>query len=327
MKLMKIIFLTLTLGASFNSFSYAPTLDSLLRNGNNQDIGKNTVVANLYIREVAQDSNDDVKATTALKMVIFNENEIKPKLIQVDYAGGKVSSKLLIDVDVIDYSTLRSVKNEKAQTESEVFYALMSSLLNNNSNQLLELFEKNNVDIKRNKNLVNEEKSGLLTRYKRYLKEVKESTQEQSIDLANPLKPDDEDEKLRVEEILAKPYLKEDLLVKRVKEQNDFYWIVENEKLYIKFDKDHRLKLMKLITDEGSIEVICSRFVIQGSKLEFPEFIWIKDLSGRKYEITAKSLRMFSDNRDNQRKRIIRYQKSKAENEISDVTIKPDFLL
>jgi hypothetical protein len=324
---MKKLLAIITLIISTNIIAYTPTLDSLLRNGNNPEIGNSSVVANLYIKELKEGVADQELVTNSVvKFVIFNENEERPKLIQVDYAGGKVSSNLVIDYKLRDFSRLSSITKNSEEIETQVFYSLMSSLLNNNSNHFLELFNSNSINVKSNIELLNEDKVKLLGQYRNYLKIIKES-EEPPVDLENPLKPTDVEAKEKVAEVLSQSFLKKDILVKRVKEHNEFYWIVENDNLYIKFDKDHRLKTMKLITDMGNIEVICGRFVILGSQLEFPEFIWLKDLSGKKYEITARSLKLFSDSKENHHKRLKRYKKLREENNISESIIKPNFLL
>ena len=42
-------------------WGYFPTLDSLLRNGSNVDIGKDTVVANLMVREINPELNEKIE--------------------------------------------------------------------------------------------------------------------------------------------------------------------------------------------------------------------------------------------------------------------------
>jgi hypothetical protein len=315
------------LALSTNIFAYTPTLDSLLRNGNNSEIGNNSVVANLYIKEIKEGVIDkELINNSVVKFVVFNENEDRPKLLQVDYAGGKVSSNLVIDYKVRDFSRLSKIANNNEKIETQVFYSLMSSLLNNNSRHFLELFTKNNIEVKRNVELLNTDKVSLLGKYRNYLKTLKESD-DIPVDLENPLKPTELEDKEKVAEILKQSFLKKDILVKRIKEHNEFYWVVESENLYLKFDKDHRLKMLRLITDMGNIEVICGRFVILGSQLEFPEFIWFKGLSGRKFEITVRSLKFFKDSKENHNKRLKKYNKLKEENNISENENKPSFLL
>ena len=95
----------------------------------------------------------------------------------------------------------------------------------------------------------------------------------------------------------------------------------------MKFDSDHRMKMIKLITDLGVIEIICSRFVVVGSQLEFPEFIWFKDLSGKKFKISAKSIRLIKDSKENYYKRVQKYKKLKEANNITNNELKPEFVM
>ena len=51
--MVKTIILALTL-ISIQSFASTPTIDSLLRNGNNPEIGNNTLIANLKIQQITR---------------------------------------------------------------------------------------------------------------------------------------------------------------------------------------------------------------------------------------------------------------------------------
>ena len=310
-------------------YGYVPTVDSLLRNGNNAEIGQNTVVAKLNILEEKQASSESEEViNTNLKMIIYNENEKRPRLMQIQYAGNSYSNSMVKDYKIAPFHDLEKLFPSEGNLEKEVFYALMASLVNNNSSLLLDVFKRLNIPVSSNKELVNEDKGKLLAAYRDYLKKLSEqedgNTEEE---LINPLRSEDEEERKRIKEIMAGSYFKQDFLVSRKKEQNEFFWIVENEKLFMKFDSDHRMKMIKLITDLGVIEIICSRFVVVGSQLEFPEFIWFKDLSGKKFKISAKSIRLIKDSKENYYKRVQKYKKLKEANNITNNELKPEFVM
>lgn len=311
------------------AFSYTPSFDSLLRNGNNVDIGTNTVIANLTIQEIDPENNqpiknEDIITRETLKLLILNEKEDYPKLCQINYKGGVMSDASLVNYEQRSFRRVSEVIRNDENVDGQFFYAALSMLLNNDSAMLIEYLKKHNSNVKKNSELVNKEKFSLLRKYKNYLIESKDEEKE---GLENPLKPISEDKQARVEEIKKENFLNNDRLVKKIKLEDDFYWIVDNNGLYARFGNDHRLKELRVKTALGDIELVLGKFVLHGSQIEFPEFIWFKSVTGKKYEIKGTRVSMFQDSKENHIKRLKRYSKAAEENNIVKSETKPDFIL
>lgn len=324
MHVFKIFTVTLLL-SSLNAVAYIPTFDSLLRNGNNADIANNTVVANLKIKYIPAADSEEAKSpillNNALKYVVYNEREDYPKLVQLQYAGGKIARANLHDVKVFPFHNLKSVSRGNENVEQQFFYSILGILINNDSSLMVEFLKKQGLRIQANKELVNKEKLRLLRDYRYYLKQMKESSTVAN-DLKNPLQPSDPEEREKVNEIMKTPYLGQDSFVKRFKNGDYFNWVVETDQVYASFDYDHRLEEVTLKTNNGELKVTCGRFLVMGSKLEFPEVVTITDFAGNKYEIRAVSLKMFPDNSKRYFERLKRYKKQINENKLSEVSEK-----
>ena len=309
---------------------YTPTLESLLRNGNNTDIGMNTVYANLSVIEVDPESNTALKdlegniSKKFLKLLIYNEREESPVLVQLNYNDGGLSANLMAKYFQRSFTTSKSLGVLDEQVDANFFYSLMGMLLNNKSSFLIDFLKGNHQFVKNNNDLINNKKLRLLSEYKRYLIAKKD---DEELELENPFKPTDEEKVSEVKEVQAASFLEKDNIVKKVKVEDDFFWLVEHEGLYLKFGSDHRIIELRVQTRLGKLEAVFGKFIPRESKLEFQEFIWFKDGTGKKYEIKATKFSMFKDNKDMLNKRIKRYQKTIEKNEITDFSLFPNFIL
>lgn len=326
---MKLILFICLLFLNLTAFGYTPTLDSLLRNGGNVDIANNTVVANLKIKytpaqESVQAANPIIQ-NEALKFLIYNEREDLPKMVQLQYAGGKISKETLHDIKVIPFHSLNAISRNKENIEQRLFYSILGVLLKNDGNLMLEFLAEQGVNIPGNKDLVNKDKERLLKDYRFYLKKIKENST--VAEIKNPLKPADEEDRKKVDEIMQKPFLAPDGFVKRFKNGDYFNWIVESDQLFISFDYDHKLEEILLKTSEGPIKVTFGRFLLQSANFEFPELVTITDAQNNKYEITLTKISMFPDNSNTYFKRLKRYQEFIEANKISELTEKLKIIL
>jgi hypothetical protein len=325
---MKLIFVFLICFGNY-AFAYTPSLESLLRNGNNIDIGTNTVLANISIVEIDPENNlaiktDDIVKKETIKLLILNENEERPKLCQVNYKGGVMSDVSLINYQERDFKKLNQVIRNDENVDGQFFYATLSMLLNNDGSMLIDYLKKYNLKVQKNTELINNDKFKLLKNYKSYLIAARD---EEEGNLENPLKPQTDEKKARVSEIKASNFLRADGIIKKVKIEDEFFWIIDNDGLYARFGNDHRLRELRVKTTMGEVELVLGKFVIHGSQIEFPEFIWLKNVNGKKYEIKATKVSMFQDTRENHSRRLKRYSKSAEKNKLTIPEVKLDFVL
>ncbi len=313
-------------------WGYFPTLDSLLRNGSNVDIGKDTVVANLMVREINPELNtpmikeSGVVNKYAMKILIVNERESNPLITHLKYKGGVISRSTLVSFENKNLKLIPRFFPSGENIDGELFYALLGMLLNNESRLLIHQLKRLNAKVKYNTELVNAQKLSLLNSYKKYLMQLKDQNEEDS-DLENPLYPEGEAAKKRVKEVREANFLKRDPLVSRIKVENDFYWEVVGENIYMKFNTNHQIKDIRLETTLGTMELTFGKFVNFGSQMKFPEFIWFTTTSGRKYEIKAERVSKFKDSLAAHSSRLKRYEGYVKENNIVDDEVKLPFLL
>tara|TARA_Y100000385_G_C13033560_1_gene611899 strand:+ start:486 stop:1478 length:993 start_codon:yes stop_codon:yes gene_type:complete len=318
---------------SFSAHAYIPTIESLLRNGGNQDIGNNTAVGILNIERMINAQETELENTprkNALKLLIGNEDADRPSFIQLDYRDGIVSDSTMNKIHYRGNLSLEKLGlKEGTNIEAAIFYSLLSSLLSNNSKMFMEFFSIVDPSIKKNIDLVNKDQQSLLQQYKYYLSKVASVDEQAKEELQNPLKPDSEEGKLNVKEALRSTFLINDGLVKRVREKNKFYWDLVSPFVYARFDgENHKLKKVVLTTEQGKIEIDCYNYILFNGKLEFPEIIYFKDLSGQMYEIKMSKMYSIKDAPGAFNKRLRNYEKTLNKNpEKNSEIIKPSFML
>lgn len=312
------------------ALAYQPSLESLLNNGDNIDIAQNSVVANFVVEQKNAEknlfSNNEVFPVEkiGIKLHIYNGNEKNPILARVHFNGDDFNNSSLINYDESLLYEIKKLIGHNENFEAEVFYGLMISLLNNQGRPLLARLKNVNPNIKPNVDLYDSEKMQLLARYKSYL--IQKRNNENS-EVENPLNPESSEEQDRVDDILKRPFLTKDTEIKRVKDGKDFSWVVDSENLYVKFDKAHHLRELKIKTSIGQMEIILGKFVLWNAQMQFPEYILLKTVEGKWYEIKPKYVSMFIDNKDQYDRRIKNYQKISEENKIQKHNSRPSFLL
>lgn len=322
-----IIFLSIDVG-----FAYRPTLESLLRFGPNTDIADSSVVGDFILKDKSKE--DSLKASGelgtldeyAFKLHLFNEKKENPVLVRLYYQGGVISKGSLINFSQSYMKSFARAIGHSENFEAEVFYGVMTFLLNNDSTLLLKSLRKIKPSLKSNEQLVDKEKIALLAAYKRYLERVKDLDEEQE-QPENPLMPKSEEAKERVSQIMSRPFFIKDPEIKRVKRGKEFLWVVDGENLYMEFNKNHYLKDLKIRTALGEMHFIFGQYGTWGSKMKFPEFVLFKNTDQKWYELKPKRVNNFNDNLDLFRRRIKRYEGYVEDNKITDTQNRPNFLL
>lgn len=304
------------------AFGYIPSFESLLRNGNNMDIGKNTLVAKMIIKnesEPAEKSEAVVIKDDFIKYVIYNEKENNSQLVELKYTDMSFNLNRLYDIDVIPFNELSNISKNKEKIEQRFYFALMGILLTNNGSLMIDFLQEQGINVSGNSELIDQPKLKLLKEYKYYLDRKKND--KEGADLRNPLTPEDDEQRVKVKEALKRPLIKEDNIVKRFKNGHYFGWLVDNEKMSFVFNDNHQLEEIKIMTIAGEISAQLGKFILHGANFQFPEFVKIKTPTGKEYKITLNSLSYFPDNSAAHFKRLKTYQKSIKENQISTTDI------
>lgn len=341
---MKLIAIALLIN-SLAAFAYKPTVESLFRNGSNGEIGSNTAMATFVLKQKIKDSEKeqasspealgaesseaDIKVPSIFtyKTLISNEGDT-PKLVQVRYLGSIASGAAMNDVRYIPQMTFQGMRLGSEQLEKKFFYSLLSTLVNNRGDLMINFLRDIGVEVQSNMDRVDKEQLYHLGKYVEYLKLDEEARAEQE----NPLEPSDKDEAEKMAEIFKRPFLTPSPYVKRMKEGQEFFWVVEGEKVYAKFSHDdHKLLEMRVSTESGDISVKCFNYILYGQDIQFPELVLLKDLSGAEYMLNMKKISNFADTSEKFTKRLGNYQealtKNKENNEASMVPVSQSFAL
>ena len=309
------------LSATASAFSYIPTLESLLRNGNNSDVKKSSLFAQIRIIESKLAENSSlIKSNQALKYYVYNDNEYSPKLVQLEYAANSFKSENLYQQKLIPFKNLESTLKNSEKIEQRLYYSVLAMLLNNKGSFMMDFLKDLGFKLTKNKDLINVKKRNLLRSYKNYLK-----TEPENMNENNPLRPKAEEALKRVRKIYNSPLISEDGIVKRFKNGDHFSWLVEQEGLYISFNHNHHLEELTFETSAGKFSVIFGRYLLQGAAMEFPEKVTFKLPNEKEFYLELVSLKKFSDSAKAFSKRMRDYSKQIKKNNIS-VTSERSFL-
>jgi hypothetical protein len=289
------------------------------------DIDKNTIVSNFIIKDKSvQQTLDSAKKEYFVKFVVGNFRESRSEYVQLNFNQGFSNPALRESKQLYSDGKSRVFANGE-NIDGELFYGVLEFLLNNKPTRLMGVLQRIDSKISMNRNLVNSSKLNLLKKYKKYLEDVKEDKEDTSSN--NPLRSSSVEEQAAIDEIYSQKLILRDDQIKRIKLGDEFYWIVDNENIFIKFSSDHQIKELNLRTPQGEVELLFGDYVVFGANLKFPEFIIFKTSLGKTYEIKPTKYSMFDENLEAHSKRKQRYQKTINTNNHEPSLFWPEFLM
>ncbi len=332
MKLFKFIIISLI---SFNIFAAIPTVEGLFRNSSSGEILADTVVFTVMIENEINKSlldatsqseepeSSQMEKTLDLeplkKYVKYIFNLKKPgryELLQIEYSSPSMQRAAIERVQFIPNYTNRI--NADNNLERSVFNSLILSYGLNDSAGINTVLKRYNSDYKLNTEVMNNEKVSILKKYKEYLIQSKESETEDSDSLKSPLKPESEEEKARVDEILkSKMYIANDQ-VKLIRKNNKFHWRVQLENFEALFSNEsHRLENFVLKIDEKNIEVTNSEFISFNGQYNLPREFYIKSAEQTVYRVRSLDIKVFNSKTTSMSDRVKDFNKYLAKNKES----------
>jgi len=308
---MKSFFITLILSTTFaaNCFAYIPTLESLLRNAGNPDLGTSSLAAKIKLFAVGDKGKSlIVKNNQTLKYYLYNGGVRARKLVQLKFAASSFKLENLYEQKVFNFSDLNYLERNKEKVEQRFYYSVLAMLLGNNGSFLMDFLKDLNFPIKQNKDLINSKKKYLLNRYTSYLKSGSGS---------NPLRSKNKSAQKRIDSLYNAPLLSEDGLVKRLKNGDHFSFVVDTGKLYISFTHDHHIEEFTFETPSGKFSAHFGRFILQGGGMEFPEEVTFSLPSGDKFKLELVSLKKFGESSRSHTRRLSANTQEIRKNNIS----------
>jgi hypothetical protein len=283
---MKIIIIYLI---SFNLWAYIPTVESLFRNGDNQETQGNTLYLNGTIFKIAPDQASEEILFYNRWIYQFSQNQ-KLKLSQQIYSQANLSDDSIIDKNYI--SNLNPyLFNESIPGQTKgLFYSILNSLLMNDGSFLIDFLRTKKIDIKHNISLVNQSKRSLLDRYKKYLseKKVKEGP--------SPLEPNDYEERVKARNIMSEKLILDQGFVSLKKLNHEVVWYVDTL-LFKAWISDTKREVRKIIykLDSGDLELYPKEYFLIDGFHKFPRSLQIKMPNNDYYRIDFTDLRYFSE--------------------------------
>lgn len=321
------VFIFLLLGVwSSSLMAYIPTLDSLLRNGGNIDIGESTVVGSILVSKVPGESSEDVSIQpqrTAHKLLFTGESSNLWSLLQLDYRNGLFSSATINRIKVV--KKLKSKSFSAELIETKLIYGLFKSLFLNESDLLVSVLNSIDPEILPNRELLDKEQLILLNKYKKYLTNLSEGVE----DLPSPFLNEDIEKQKEINEILNKNLIASNNKVKRIFKNKKFFLTYISDTIELVFENEtHQLISIKVKSGESDIKFEMLNHVLYSGGFEFPEEISIKLANGDRYQLTLKKLQLIKDSPQSYARRVKAYKEQVKEVEDKVIVLnKPMFML
>jgi len=307
---------------SISASEAKPTLEGLFRNSNSPELDGNLVVIKMMLEEVAT-ANSDVSLSTEeqdlktpmeprfYKFIFSTEIEKKTQLLQVEYKNNLMKRN---DIKKSLYFKNLSEKiKEDVYTERSLFYSLLMMFGLNNSEGMKNILQKYGTNFVDNKNLMNEEKIKLINSYKTYLTAIKEDKTLKE-ELISPLKPEDIEEKEKVDTLLKAPMYKDSENITLSKEGQKFFWKMNLENVKASFsNEEHRLLRFELDSAEGNILGNFGDYILFDGRHELPKIIVLRDKANRQFKIRFLSFKSFVNKGKNLLERAVDYKKIEDE--------------
>lgn len=324
------------------TFAFKPSVESLFRNGSNGDVEKRTVVGNLLIESVGagsenlSDTNNntfvkklELPKYTTVKLLFYNENNKRNKLIQLDYLDNNFSESNIKKLHYKNNTNLKMLGLISENIDGQFFYSIMNSLLNNDGSFMIDLLKSLGSPIRSNKELINQEKYQLLGKYKNYLvSKIDKIDKVDQQSLKNPLQLNDPEEQKKNQEVIKQKFYHDSSYVTHVKDGESFYWEINDSIITARFTEQERhIKYLKIKTLSGLVEMSFRDYILFNSTHEFPREILFKSTLGNQFKITLKKLSVFEDSKDQLSRRLQRYREAINKNNLSSSKLSLPFLL
>jgi len=272
-----------------NIYGSVPTTESLFRNNNNSDVQATLVMVTLQaekdINKSALDSVSSEESNIESEAILANEKKTQKvnlkylftvneseqvEAVRVTYKTGKMDDENIIDVKFYKNLTTDVLNSTEHKA---LLLSLLSSLALNRSQEMSAFLKKVSKNYKTNQELVDPEKKALYSKYKKYLKLVKEDEALKE-SLENPMDPKDEDIKKTVEMIKERPFLQKDESVSLEKKESHFLWKVDLDVVDAIFDgKTQRLLRLDYTEPDNKLSISLDDYILFNGSNELPKII------------------------------------------------------
>ncbi|OFZ25182.1 MAG: hypothetical protein A2381_12135 [Bdellovibrionales bacterium RIFOXYB1_FULL_37_110] len=312
--------LILLLFFSSNLFSAYPTAEDLFKNTGNQEVAGNQIVLKFQVEESDEKrikselegdlSNKDVIKTEIPEALTLEKHdkfetkyltwtfslkkESKIELFQEVYSDSLMKSPHLELINYLgDYhSKIRDDNN----LERSLFYAIISSLVLNDSRGMVEFLMRHEPTFLSNTMLLNREKIKHLEKYKLFLAEKKDKN------LPVPTPSLDEDastKKKQMDEMMHMSMYQKNNQVSLQRLDGNFFWMVNLPTFKAYYKNENRdLYKVDFNKDTANITTIMGNYMLFDGIHQLPKRILFKTTNGRNFIIRILELKHVSQAAD-----------------------------
>ena len=310
-------FIILTLFIVNTAFAYTPTVESLFRHGSNPEVTTNALSLNFSVKDL---SNAELVQFYKIYFDVFDGETLK--VSQTAYNQESYSEASLLNK--IYHSQLAPVTFKNYSVDKAVFYSLLHSILLNDGRFIVDYLKLAGVPVRRNNEILNDEKIALMKDYKNYLIAINNDRSLKKT-MSSPLKPESQDGQERASRILNGPMYKDMDQVKLSSFEGKPAWLIEATGLqaYVSYEERRPIKV-KLKANGGEVEIQCLDYWRPDGAHAVPKKMIVKTSKGEMFQVETTSLRYYNEKEDDLIKRlrhwdeILRTPKEQA--------LRPDFL-
>lgn len=277
-----LFFLSLTF--CLTALASIPTPEGLFRNGNNQDINGSIVSLKFSVEKMNSSSVEQFSKTEPLfYKIIFNLNDDSTvDFYQLNYIDNKMKESQLASFKIINKFAKKVTQLQ--DSEKSLFYSVFLMLALNQSTPIAHNLKKIDRNFPLNESLINEDQLKLYEKQKKYLTQIKNG--QISSSNPSPLKPSNDEERVKINEVLNSDMYKKTEYVNLEKTESGFYWVLKMDKIFAKFTNDeHRLSEFKVELPDGEVQYDLSNYVLFNGVHELPKLIIYQALNGERYKV------------------------------------------
>jgi hypothetical protein len=256
--------------------SAVPTPEGLLRNANNAELNGKVVDIKLMI-------SSEISEPIYLRLFLQLNDSGRVSVLQARFRDSGMKENSLAGL-VYDRDLEAKLKSSAIPSQG-LFYSIASMLFANNSALLLSQIKMATPTFPANKELIDDAKVELLNRYREYLTSIKENPGLKE-SMVSPLKPTDNDARLKVKELSEAPFFRNSSLVKLIRAQNEFYWELNTESVVARFTNEkHQIVSFDYGGAIAGLSFQFTDYILFNGVQEVPRTIVIKEREGATYEI------------------------------------------
>jgi hypothetical protein len=325
--------IVLALLLSTSIYAYVPTVESLFRNGANQEVESNGSAITMVVKKIEVAPKSTASTTDVALLASSREQDFykifftkvsndSVKLAQTRYNDSSFSEDSLQHKIYYPNFTPYTVKGEQA--DRGVFFGVLESLVMNNGAYLVNYLKTQGVPVKLNQDLINREKIEYLASYKRYLLTLSRDRSKKNE--PNPMRPEDPAAREKVEKVMNESMYVDTHQVRLSREDGEMAWLVTagTFEAVISY-KERQIQKVKFKSPHGDLEIICKDYWLANGTHSLPRYILVKDFKGESFQIELTNLRHYSEKEDDLAKRLKKWDLILKGKESTEA--RPEFLL